>query len=127
MAKLKFLILFIVFIQVVPNLVDLLEKELDGLIVDKCSIDDNYLYIKTSAECVKRNAFIPKEDDGSKCCFYSSKFDPLVSYKGRYGENWKKIFAQNMGYDINISEEEIRKKIMENIEERNSCQYTMKS
>ena len=127
MAKLKFLILFIFFIQVVPNFLDMLEKELDGLLVNKCTRSNNKpLYIETSAQCVGRNAFLPKEDDGSKCCFYSGKIDPLVFYKKQYGENWKKIIAQNKGYDLNISEEEIRKKLTENIEERNNCQYVIK-
>jgi hypothetical protein len=127
MAKLKFLILFIFFIQVVPNFVDLLEKELDGLLVNKCTgSGGNYLNIETSAQCVERNAFLPKEDDGSKCCFYSAKIDPILSYKKKYGENWKKIYAENKGYDLNISEEEIRKKIMENIKESNYCEYIMK-
>ena len=124
MAKLKFLILFIFFIQVIPNLVDLIEKELDDPFMDKCTrSNDKHLYIETSAQCVERNAFLPKEDDGSKCCFYSGKLDPLFSYKKQYGENWKKIIAQNKGYDLNISEEEIRKNLTK---ESNSCQYTMK-
>ena len=127
MAKLKFLILFIFFIQVIPNLVDIFEKALDGFIMDKCTrSNDKPLHIETSAQCVERNAFLPKEDDGSKCCFYSGKLDPLFSYKKQYGENWKKIIAQNKGYDLNISEEEIRKKLTEDIRERNDCQYIMK-
>ena len=127
MAKLKFLILFIFFIQVVPNFLDLLEKGLDDLDVNKCILsNDKPLHIETSAQCVERNAFLPKEDDGSKCCFYSGKLDPLLSYKKQYGENWKKIIAQSKGYDLNISEEEIRKKLTENIEERNNCQYVVK-
>jgi hypothetical protein len=127
MPKLKFLILFIFFIQVVPNFLDMLEKELDGLSDNKCiRSNDKPFYIETSAQCVKRNAFLSKEDNGSKCCFYSGKIDPLFFYKKQYGENWKKIIAQSKGYDLNISEEEIRKKLTENIEERNNCQYVMK-
>ena len=125
MAKLKFLILFIFFIQVIPNYLDILEKGLDGLHLDKC-FSDKPLYTETSAQCVERNAFLPKEDDGSKCCFYSAKIDPLFLYKKEYGENWKKIIAQSKGYDLNISEEEIRKKITKDIEENNICLYTMK-
>ena len=129
MPKLKFLILFIFFIQVVPNIVDLMEKDIDGLFVDKCNIfNDTYLNIQTSAQCVERNSFLPKEDDGSKCCFYSCNIDPVKIYKRQYGENWKTIIAEKYGYDLNISEEEIRKKLTENNEETESnyCQYIMK-
>ena len=127
MPKLKFLILFIFFIQVVPNFLDMLEKELDGLSYNQCiKSNGKSLYIETSDQCVKRNAFLSKEGDGSKCCFYSGKIDTLFFYKKQYGENWKKIIAQSRGYDLNISEEEIRKKLTENIEERNNCQYVMK-
>ena len=119
--------MFIFFIQVVPNFVDVLEKDLDGLLVNKCIKSNNKtLNIETSAQCVERNAFLSKEDDGSKCCFYSGKLDPLFSYKKQYGENWKKIIAEIKGYDLNISEEEIRKKLTEDIEEQKSCQYIMK-
>ena len=127
MPKLKFLILFIFFIQVAPNFLDMLEKELDGVSDNKCiKSNDKPFYIETSAQCVKRNAFLSKEGDDSKCCFYSGKIDPLFFYKKQYGENWKKIIAQSRGYDLNIAEEEIRKKLSENIEERNNCQYVMK-
>ena len=127
MAKLKFLILFIFFIQVVPNFLDLLEKGLDDLDVNKCILsNDKPLNIETSAQCVERNAFLPKEDDGSKCCFFSGKIDPLFSYKKEYGENWKKIIAEIKGYDLNISEEEIRKKLTENIKEKNKCNHIKK-
>ena len=128
MPKLKFLILFIFFIQVVPNIVDLIEKQLDGLLtLDKCILFNNtYLDIQTPAQCVERNAFLPKEDDGSKCCFYSCNMDPIIMYKKEYGENWKNIIVERFGYDLNISEEEIRKKLTENGQETFSCQYFIK-
>ena len=100
---------------------------IDGLDVNKCTkSNDKPLIIETSAQCAERNAFLPKEDDGSKCCFFSAKIDPIFSYKKLYGENWKKIISLSKGYDLNISEEEIRKKLTENIKERNNCQYFMK-
>ena len=37
MFKLKFLILLIFFFQVVPNIIDVIEKELDGSLGDKCT------------------------------------------------------------------------------------------
>jgi len=43
-----------------------------------------------------------------------------------YGENWKKIYAQKNGYDLNISEEEVRKKLKENENPTNGCLYIMK-
>ena len=124
MLKLKFLILFIFFIQVIPKFIDLIESELEGIYINKCDeYDGKYLEIKTAAQCAERNSFLPKEDYGSKCCFYTTQNDPIFSFKQQYGENWKKIVAQNFGYDLNISEEEIRKKLTENVGERNLCQY----
>ena len=127
MLKFKFLIPFISFIQVVPNFLDILQNEIDGLVDRKCSKpSDKSSYIETAAECVERNSFLSKEDNGSKCCFYYSKIDPLYDYKREYGENWKKIVAQSKGYDLNISEEEIRKKLSGTQIEGKNCQYVMK-
>ncbi len=64
MFKLKFLILFIIVIQVVPNFIDYLEKELDGLAENKC-IKLNDKRIDTAAQCVERNSILPKDDIGS--------------------------------------------------------------
>jgi len=95
MPKLKFLILFIFFIQVVPNFLDMLEKELDGLSYNQCiKSNGKSLYIETSAQCVKRNAFLSKEDDGSKCCFYSGKIDPLFFYKKNMEKIGKKLLLK---------------------------------
>ena len=106
MLKFKFLISFISFIQVVPNILDMWENYLDGLNDNKCSKSSHKpLYIKNATQCVERNSFLSKEDNGSKCCFISSIKDPIYHYKKKYGENWKKIVAQSKGYDLNISEE----------------------
>ena len=70
---------------------------------------------------------MPKDDNGSKCYFYIGKPDPIVILKKSYGENWKKVIAQKNGYDLNISEEEIRKKLTENMNVTNSCQYVRNS
>ena len=127
MLKFKFLIIFIFFIQVAPNIIDLLENEVDGLYENKCTKSNNKtLNIETAAQCIERKSFLPKEDNGSKCCFLSGKMDELFIYKKNYGENWKKIIAQSKGYDLNISEEEIRKKLSENIREGKNCQYITK-
>jgi len=127
MLKLKVLILFIFFIQVVPNFVDFFEKQIDGLIENKCTEDNrHFLEIETAAQCVERNSFLPKDDNGSKCCSFSGKIDPLFDLKKAYRENWKKIIAQKYGYDLNISEEEIKKKLYEIVKVSNRCQYIMK-
>ena len=95
MFKFKYLILFISFIQVVPNFLDILQNELDGVVERKCSKpDDKSSYIDTAAECVERNSFLSKEDNGSKCCFYYSKIDPLFDYKRKYGEIGKKLLLK---------------------------------
>ena len=126
MLKFKFLISFISFIQVVPNILDMWENYLDDLNYNKCSkSSDKPLDIKNATQCVERNSFLSKEDNGSKCCFFSSIKDPIYHYKKKYGENWKKIVAQSEGYDLNISEEEIRKN-SGIIIDGNNCQYVMK-
>jgi len=131
MPKLQFLILFIFFIQVAPNFIDLFEKEIVGFVdlsEDKCTISDGKsLIIDTATQCVERNSFLPKDDNGSKCCFYSIKLDPLVNLKKNLGENWKKIISIKEGYDLNISEEEIRKKLSEHMNIKNNCLYVKKS
>ena len=127
MLKLKFLILFIFFIQVVPNFVDLYEKDLDGLLENKCNQENGrFLKIETAAQCFERNSLLSKYDNDSKCWFYISKIDPIAILKKFYGENWKKIFALKEGYDLNISEEEIRKKLSENSKVTTDCQYVIK-
>ena len=130
MSKLQFLILFIFFIQVAPNFIDLFEKEIVGFVdlsEDKCTISDGKsLIIDTATQCVERNSFLPKDDNGSKCCFYSIKLDPLVNLKKNLGENWKKIISIKEGYDSNFSEEEIRKKLSEHMNIINNCLYVKK-
>ena len=97
MLKLKFLILLIIFIQVVPNFIDNLEKEIEGLNENKCTKSNGKsLEIETSTQCFERNSFLPKDDNGSKCCFYIGRPDLIVILKKSYGENWKKIIAQKM-------------------------------
>ena len=94
MLKLKFVILFIFFIQVVPNFLDLYEKELDGLYTNKCLHENGKFFeIKTAAQCLERNSFL-KDDNGSKCCSFHGKLDPIFLSKKIYGENWKKIISQ---------------------------------
>ena len=122
--KLKFLILFIFFIQVVPNFIDYLEKDIDGLAENKCKSNDKK--IETASQCVALNSFLPKDDNGSKCCFYIGKIDSLVILKKTYGEKWKKILCQMNGFDLNISEEELRKKLSDEMNISNNCQYIMK-
>jgi len=128
MLKLKFLIFFIVFIQVVPNIIDLVAEQLiEGTLENKCTTSDGKtLKIETTAQCIERNSFLPKDDIGSKCCSITFNPDPLVILKKIYGENWKKIIAQARGYDLNISEEEVRKKLTENLNITNNCQYVKK-
>jgi len=58
--------------------------------------------------------------------FLSGNLDPLITLKKLYGENWKKIIAQKSGFDLNISEEEIRKKLYLNIIEIKECHYFKK-
>jgi len=125
MFKLKFLILFIIFIQVVPNFIDYLEKDLDGLAENKC-IKLNDKRIDTAAQCVERNSILPKDDIGSKCCFISGNIDSVVILKKAYGENWKKIICQMNGLDLNISEEELREKLKGKMNVSNNCEYVMK-
>ena len=127
MLKLKFLILFIVFIQVIPTYIDILEAKIFEDITDKkCSVSDGkFMRKENTAQCIERNPFLAKEDNGSKCCFLIGNPDPIVVLKKIYGENWKKIYAQKNGYDLNISEEEVRKKLKENMK-MNTCQYFMK-
>jgi len=95
MLKLKFLILFIVFIQVVPTFIDIIEKRLlDNSSKKKCyAYDGKFIKIETTAQCIERNSFLPKDDKGSKCCSFIGNPDPLFVLKKTYGENWKKIYA----------------------------------
>ena len=125
MIKLQFLILFIVFIHAVPKFIDFFESQIDGTFEDKCNKYDE-ISLNTEDKCIERNSFLPKEEYGSKCCFFTLKQDPIISYKSRYGENWKKIVALNNGYDLNISEEEIRKKLKEFATLKSFCRYIIK-
>jgi len=109
--------------------VDLLENDLFASEILKC-VDMMALLSKkdTADKCFARSSLLTKGDNGSKCCFFTFKKDPIDDYKKQYGENWKKIVAQSKGYDLNISEEEIRKKLMENIKEDfNICSLMMKN
>ena len=63
----------------------------------------------------------------SRLLFFSFKVDPIEDYKKKYRENWKKIVSQINGYELNISEEEIRNKLIQNVKEENICQLIMKS
>ena len=124
MLKLKFLILFNFIIQVIPTFIDLLENKLDGIYSNKCDeYDGKHLEIKTVDKCLERNQFLSKEDYGSQCCFYTIKVDPIFLFKKKYGENWKKNFAQMFGYDLNVSEEEIRQKQIKIARESNLCEF----
>ena len=128
MLKLEFLIPFIFFIQVVPNFLDIMENEALGNEFGKCIDAMALLSQKESADkCVARSSLLPKGDNGAKCCFFSFKTDPVIDYKKKYGKNWKKIVAQSKGYDLNISEEEIRKKLIENIKEGSLCHLSPNS
>jgi len=128
MLKLEFLILFIFFIQVTPNLLDIMDNEVYGKEFGKC-IDFMSLLSQSesSDKCVARSSLLQKGENGSKCCYYSFKTDPIIDYKKKYRENWKKIAAQSKGYDLNISEEELRKKLIENVKEGSLCQLTPNS
>ena len=126
MHKLKFLILFIFFIQVIPKILDLYEKILDGSFTNKCENENGkFLDIKTADQCLARNSIL-KDDNGSKCCSFNGKVDPLIPLKKIYGENWKKIISQKQGYDLNISEEEIRKLLSQFTTVKDSCVYMPK-
>ena len=128
MLKLRFLILFIFFNQVIPNFLDYLEKQVDGLLENKCTEEDGKsLIIDNTGQCIERNSFLPKDDIGSKCCSFNGKIDSLIPFKKLYGENWKKIIVKEYGYDPNISEEEIRKKFSENTNEKTNCKYIAKN
>ena len=123
MLRLEFLILFIFFIQVAPNILDIMENESFKAHFIKCTDVIALIQNNDSADkCVSRSSLLPKGDNGAKCCFYSFKADPITDYKKKYGENWKKIAAQSRGFDLNISEEELRKKLIENIKVESICQ-----
>jgi hypothetical protein len=125
MFKLQFLILFII---VVPNLSDTEENEMNPQEMMKC-IDPMSLLTKTDTadKCISRTSLLIKGKNETKCCFLTLKPDPLAEYKKKYRENWKKIVSQINGYDLNISEEEIRNKLNQNVEEINTCQLVMKN
>jgi len=127
MFKLKLLILFVFFIQVVPNIVDLQENEFYEKESLKC-VDIMSLITKTDTadKCLARSSLLTK-GNGNKCCFFTFKKDPIDYYKKLYGENWKKIVANSRAYDLNISEEEIRNIEMKNIKEENICSLSMKN
>ena len=121
MFKLKFLVLFTIFIQIVPSLIDLVENDLYTSEMIKCADFMALLFkMETAEKCFARNSLLSKEKNGLKCCFYSFKKDPIADFKKKYGENWKKIVAQSNGYDLNISEEEIKKKTHSKCQRRGS-------
>ena len=82
MLRLEFLILFIFFIQVAPNILDIMENESFKADFMKCT-DFMALLLKNDSadKCVARSSLLQKGDNGSKCCFYSFKTDPIIEYK----------------------------------------------
>jgi len=95
MLKLKFLILFIAFIQVVPDFINILESKfllLEDLSEKKWQMSDGkYIKIENTTQCIKRNPILVMDDNGSKCCFVISNLDPFITLKKLYGEIGKKF------------------------------------
>ena len=128
MVKLEFLILFIFFIQVVPNIVDVLEDEQFLSETTKCIDFASILYkTETADKCIARSSLLSKEGNIDKCCFYSFKKDPIDNFRKKYGDNWKIIAAKRNGYDLNISEEELREKEIQNAEDVSICELIPKN
>lgn len=128
--ELKYLILFIIFIKAAPTIYDhYFTGQLSQEDAYKCLNKDFPKKNETTAECVGKTALIqPKGEYEPKCCQISSIRDPISFYKEKYRENWKKIVSQNYGYDLNISEDELRKKLIKNPKEVGSigpqCYFT---
>ena len=125
MMKLKFLIFFIIFIQAVPTLLDhYLNGQISEEDASKCS-NKNKTMKETTAECIAKSSLIqPKGKYDSKCCKVTTINDPIAILKEKYKKNWKKIVCQQNGYDLNISEEELRKKLGLKAEENSQCIFT---
>jgi len=128
MHKLKFLILFIFFVQAVPNILDVFQSNLYISETKKCS---EIINVSSKDElkgvCISRTSKLLKGNNDSKCCFYTIRLDPVLDYKEQYGDNWKKIAAQKYGYDLNISVEEIRKRLMLTLKRVSFCDISTKS
>ena len=80
MLKLKFLFLFIFFIQAAPNLLNTENTELYSLEQIKC-IDfmSQISQTEEADKCVARSSLLSKGINGT-CCFYSFKLDPILDY-----------------------------------------------
>jgi len=129
MHKLKFLILFIIFDHSIPYILDMLPSDdLYALERQKCieilnvSSKDDY-----RGKCIASTSKLLKGNNDSKCCFYTIRLDPILEYKQKYGDNWKKIAAQKYGYDLNISVEEIRKRLMLTLKRVSFCDISTKN
>jgi len=89
------------------------------------------LYVSSKDElegkCIAATSKLLKGNNDLKCCFYSFRLDPILEYKQKYGDNWKKIVAQKYGYDLNISIEEIRKRLTLIIKRASLCDLSTKS
>lgn len=125
MLRLKFLIFFIIFIQAAPTILDhYLNGQLSELDASKC-LSQNRTKKETTAECIAKSSLIqPKGEYDPRCCKITFISDPVAFLKEKYKENWKKIISQQNGYDLNISEEELRKKLGLNAQENSQCQFT---
>ena len=128
--KLKSLIFFIIFIKAAPTIYDhYFTGQLSQEDINKCFNKDFPKKKETTAECIAKTSLIqPKGEYDPKCCQISAIRDPIPYYKEIYRENWKKIVSQKYGYDLNISEEELRKKLIKSQKENGSigplCQFT---
>ena len=114
------LILYIAFSLIVISLEDIIiDKSIDEKDMRKCQApNENEDDSITTNTCTSINSSFNIKQ--SKCCKFTINVDTLERFKAIYSDNWRKIGAEQYGFDENLPEEEIRELYIKN-EKRNLC------
>jgi hypothetical protein len=72
----------------------------------------------TTNTCTSINSSLKSKQ--GKCCKFTINMDTLERFKSTYSDNWRKIGAEQYGFDENLPEEEIRELYIKN-EKKNLC------
>ena len=116
MANIK-LILFISLSLIAISSEALIIDNVDENDMNKCQAPNEKGSITTKTCTSISSSFNVKQ---SKCCKVTINMDTLERFKATYEKDWRKIGAEQYGFDENLPEEEIRELYIKN-EKKNVC------
>ena len=117
MANIK-IILYIVLSLIVISLEDVIPGiSYDEDDMRKCQALNGKDSINTKTCTSISSSFNEKQN---KCCKFTMNVDNLERFKETYSKDWRKIGAEQYGFDENLPEEEIRELYIKN-EKKNIC------